>query len=449
MASLTPAVEPEAVIPSKARQDRYGAYALGVLLLAYMFSFIDRQVLNLLVEPIKQDLRLTDIQISLLQGLAFAVFLSLAGLPIGRRIDSGARTPLLAIGVATWSLCTAAGGLARSFAPLFLTRVGAGAGEAAMTPGAYSLIGDYFTPRRLGLAIGVFAMGPYLGSGLAFLLGGLLAGAPGLPGLGLKSWQVAFLVAGLAGLVPAAWVATLKEPPRRAGRDAPPSWSEVATFVQKRWKAVLPVNLAQAFAAMATFATASWAPAMLMRSFHTPPAEVGGELGLVSVICGAAGALSSGLIGDALRRRGLACGRLYVMIFGLAGALTAGGLLGLATSKAAVLVLAAPLLFSVTLALGSGPALLQEITPNRMRGLQHAFGVLTANMLGLGLGPTVVATVTDLVIKDETKLQLSLAICLPAILSIALALALAALRSYRPGLDDGASLMDSLRNPAQ
>jgi MFS family permease len=428
--------------PTPTADGRYGAYALGVLLVAYVFAFMDRQILGLLVEPIKHDLKLNDLQISLLQGLAFAVFLSLAGLPIGRAIDTGRRTGLLALGIGLWSLAAAAGGLARAFWPLFLSRVGVGVGEAVMTPCAYSLIGDYFSRRRQGLAISVFAIGPYLGAGLALVLGGALVSLPGVARLGVRPWQAAFLAVGLAGFVPALWVATLREPARLGQGERPPTWQEVAAYARIHGGAALGVMLSQAFLSMATYAAFAWSPAMLIRTFQASPLETGRDLGLLSVACGSAGTLSAGLIGDVLRRGGAKNGRVIVLIAGVLAAGAAGGLLAAATGRDQVLALVGVFLTGATLASGSCPALLQEITPGRLRGVQHALAVLTSNLIGLGMGPTAVALVTDLVLHDERRLKLSLAIALPVMLAVAAVLAVAVARRYRASLaamDENAS----------
>ena len=214
------------------RASAYPWYALAVLILAYVLAFLDRQVLNLLVEPMKRDLGLSDTQVSLLQGLSFALFLSIGGLPVGRLIDSRRRLTVLSAGIAVWSAMTVGCGLARGYLQLLLCRIGVGAGEAAMTPSAYSLIGDYFPPRRLGLAMGLYSMGAYVGAGLAMVIGaaavaGAARGVVDLPLLGaIPAWQVVFLAVGLPGFVVAAWVAFLREPRRRApGRaSARPAW---------------------------------------------------------------------------------------------------------------------------------------------------------------------------------------------------------------------------------
>ncbi|WP_044559049.1 MFS transporter [Azospirillum sp. B4] len=418
----------------------YSVYVLVVLVLAYVLAFVDRQILSLLAVPMKADLGLSDLQVSLLQGLSFALFLSIGGLPIGRLIDRRRRTRVLAAGIAAWSLFTAACGLVRSFPILFLARVGVGFGEAVMTPAAYSLIGDLFRGRRLGLAIGLYNMGPYLGAGLALIMGGLvlhhLPPDVVLPMVGaLRGWQVIFLLLGPLGLLMALWVASLREPARTGpGAQVVPDWAEIRAYYRAHGVSAFTVNLAGTCAAMSLYSLGAWAPSLLVRVHHMTPLAIGQGLGWRIMAFGAGGALLAGIIGDALRRRGLAPGRLVVMV---CGAVAAGLLLYpalRAPDGTTALSWLGPLIGCMTVAIGSSPATLQEITPNRLRGVQHAAAVLVATLLGLGAGPSVVALVTDKVLRDESRLDLSLLLTLPAMLGLCALLALAIMRRYATSL---------------
>jgi MFS family permease len=195
----------------------YGWYVVCVLTLAYVVSFLDRQILALMVEPIKHDLGLTDTQMSLLMGLAFGIFYTLMGVPLGRLADRTSRRALIATGVGVWCLMTASCGLARSFGQLFVARIGVGVGEAALTPAAISMISDYFPRQKRGRAIGFYNMGVSLGAGTAMVLGGVvisyvMSAAPvELPGVGeLKSWQLVFMLVGLPGLAIVALMSTIR-----------------------------------------------------------------------------------------------------------------------------------------------------------------------------------------------------------------------------------------------
>lgn len=193
-----------------------------ILMIAYVLSFIDRQILNLLVEPIRRDLVISDTQMSLLMGLSFALFYTICGIPLGRLADTRSRRGLIAIGVMFWSAATAACGMAKLYWQFLICRIGVGVGEAALSPAAYSLIADSFPPERRATAISVYSMGVYLGSGIAFLLGGLViqfASAQGnvvLPVLGeVRPWQLIFLILGVAGVLFTLLMLAVREPARR------------------------------------------------------------------------------------------------------------------------------------------------------------------------------------------------------------------------------------------
>lgn len=401
-----------------APRDSYGWYALTVLMLAYVVAFLDRQILNLLIEPIKHDLGLSDVGISLLQGMFFAVILSIAGIPLGRLIDTRRRIGLLALGISLWSLMTAGCGLARGYGVLLLFRLGVGAGEAVMTPAAYSLIGDYIRAERQGLAMGLYAAAAYVGAGLALVTGAeLLASLPDdgliLPWVGMRrGWQAAFLSAGLAGLAVALLVATLREPPRRGGGDEP-GLAEIRAYFAGRWRDILAVDLSVACAAMALYALAAWLPSFFVRQFGMAVADAGRMLGLIVMIAGAAGTLGAGLAGD---RLGSLAARLAAIAMAAAGAAPLV-IVAMRTSDAGIaFALLAPVLGLLAFAIGSGPPALQRLTPGRMRGVQHALAVLVVNLIGLGLGPTLVAVISDLWFGDEARLGDALAIAVPAML---------------------------------
>ena len=197
-------------------------YAVGLLFVAYTFSFVDRFILTLLIEPIKQDFNLSDTGVSLLVGFAFVIFYTFLGIPIGRLADRVNRRNLIVAGITLWSCMTALCGMARGFGSLFVARVGVGVGEAALSPAAYSMIADLFPPKKLGRALSVYTAGAFVGVGLALIVGGLVVqsviSSPDitLPIIGeVRSWQVPFFIVGLPGLLVAALMYTVKEPVRR------------------------------------------------------------------------------------------------------------------------------------------------------------------------------------------------------------------------------------------
>jgi len=214
--------------PARPRIGVYAWYALFVLVLVYIVNFIDRQILSILAEDIKSDLRLQDAEIGFLYGTAFAVFYALFGIPLGRLADSWYRGRLMAMGLALWSSMTALSGLANSFGMLATARIGVGIGEASASPAAYSMISDYFPKERRATALSIYSSGLYIGGGLSLPIGGFVlsrwntaypvaAEAP----LGLAGWQAAFLAVGIPGLLLALWVMTLREPQRGASDGLP------------------------------------------------------------------------------------------------------------------------------------------------------------------------------------------------------------------------------------
>ena len=422
----------------------YAWYALAVMLVLYVFAFIDRQMLNLLVEPIKHDLLLSDFEISLLQGFAFAVFLSLSGLPLGRLIDTGRRTAILAAGGIIWSLATAACGLSGSFGQLLMARIGVSLGESAMTPSALSLIGDYFPPRRMGLATSLYALGVHVGSGLALILGALvvahLAQATiSLPVIGAaRAWQIVFIAVGLSGIVAALWVASLKEPLRGCFRQHPMgrlSLGEVFALLRANGAALHCANLGVAFAAMATYAISAWLPSFFVRHFHWTPAHIGSLYGPVIIVSGIAGVMSAGLGGDWLHTRGAIDGRFRIMSGAALAALPFVALAPNMEDPLLALALFGVANYFLAAAIGSGPALLQDMTPAHMRGVTHALAVLTVNLIAIGLGPSSIAIFTDFVLHDERKVGLSLSIVTPMLLLLSSGIAFAGRKPFLKAMD--------------
>lgn len=197
----------------------YSHYVLAVLVLVYIFNFIDRNILSILAEDIKADLGITDAQMGFLYGTVFAVFYAVFGIPLARFADVWTRRNLISIGLSFWSLMTAASGLARSFGALAGYRIGVGIGEASASPAVYSMLSDYYPPHRRATVIAIYASGVYIGAGIGIFLGGYILDAwatayPDDAPFGLKGWQVAFMAVGIPGLLLAIWVRTLREPTR-------------------------------------------------------------------------------------------------------------------------------------------------------------------------------------------------------------------------------------------
>jgi MFS family permease len=197
--------QPEREIPTRRDADeRYARYVLGVLVLVYVFNFLDRQIVSILAERIRADLGVTDAQLGFLYGTAFAVFYALFGIPLGRLADVWDRRRLIALGLTGWSVMTAVSGLARNFTQLAAARIGVGIGEASATPAAFSLLSDYFPASRRATALAIYSSGIYVGAGIGLGIGGLVverwdAAFGATPPFGFHGWQVAFFVVGLPG----------------------------------------------------------------------------------------------------------------------------------------------------------------------------------------------------------------------------------------------------------
>jgi len=395
---------------------RYAWYVVGVLMVAYIFSFVDRQVLNLLVEPIRRDLGISDTRMSLLMGFSFAVFYTAFGLPLGRLADSRSRRGLIGIGMAFWSLMTAACGLAQRYWQLLLFRMGVGVGEAALSPAAYSLIMDYFPPSRRSLAISVYSMGIYLGSGLALLLGGvvveLTSAAPSVtvPLLGgVRSWQAVMIAVGLPGLAAALLLLTVREPARQGPRGAAPL-GEVAGYLGRHFRTFAGHNLGFALLSLAGYGAAAWVPTLYIRRFDWSAGEAGIRYGLVVTICGTLGTLTGGWLADRLRQRGLVDANLRVGMTAAAALMPLW--LGVSLSPnpwTSFGFLAVAQLFA-GMPWGVAAAAVQEAVPPSMRGQAAALYLFVINLIGLGAGPTAVALATDRLFRDDRLVHLSLAL---------------------------------------
>ncbi|MCW0200033.1 MFS transporter [Sphingopyxis sp.] len=424
----------------------YRWLVVAILFAGYCFSAIDARVLTLMVEPIQKDLGLSDFEISLLQGFAFSLLYSVAALPIGRFVDrTKRRATLIVWGVLFWSLMTATCGFTSSFIGLFLARVGVGVGEATLSPTAYSLISDYFERRRRALAISFYAIGYPIGGGLALLFGGWLlghftgAGGWTLPFLGtFAPWQAVFLCAAAPGLIVAALMLTIREPARQevaADISAKSSLREGFDYIAQRWTLFGSLIGSLSLIALLAIGTALWFPTFLMRSYGMTPAEVGLSYGLVMLVCGTVGTLSGGWLAGRLMQSGRADANMRVVL--------------IATVLKGVPIIVAPLMPTAFLSLtmmaigtligqasqGVMLTAIQDVTPNQLRGQVTAISLLCVNLIGTGLGASVIAAITDFGFGDQAALGYSIAIAGAAVLPLIIVLLLVALPHYRRAVE--------------
>ncbi|MCW1936060.1 MFS transporter [Pseudomonas sp. MDMC_285] len=412
---------------------------VAILMVAYVLSFVDRQILNLLVEPIRRDLAINDTQMSLLMGLSFALFYTVCGIPLGRVADTRSRRGLIAVGILFWSAATAACGMAKLYWQFLLCRIGVGVGEAALSPAAYSLIADSFPAERRATAISVYSMGVYLGSGLAFLVGGLViqfASAQGdvtLPVLGeVRPWQLIFLILGGAGVLFTLLMLAVKEPARRgAGAGVAVPLSEVGRYIRANRRTVLLHNFGFAGLAFAGYGSAAWIPTFFIRTHGWDAGQVGIVYGSIVAVFGCLGIVFGGRLADWMAKRGRSDANMRVGLYAALGALPMVVLYPLVDSAFWASVLMAPTVFCLSMPFGVAPAAIQEIMPNSMRGQASAIYLFVITLIGLGVGPTAVALVTDFVFADDAALRYSLLIITTLAVSTSIILLAKSLKPYR------------------
>lgn len=404
----------------------YAWYVVAVLMFAYMVAFVDRQILSLLVEPIKRDLGVSDTQIGWLAGFAFAVFYTVLGVPIARLADRSNRRTLISIGVVVWSIMTAACGLTKTYWQLFLMRVGVGVGEATLSPAAYSMISDYFPPNKVAKAVGVYAMGLYMGAGVALLAGSAVvalvsdAGSVVLPLLGeVYAWQLTFFIVALPGILVLALMMTVKEPARREFNadgssvvTAPQSvpFRELVAFFRLHRR--IMIGHFGGFLALGTVISAFliWVPEFLRRSYGISIAEAGMIYGLALLVFGGVAPYAGGLFAEWLGKRGYRDAEMRTALIGALAMIPITVLAPLAPDKTSAVVLLCVLTFVLAFPQGLAPTILTIVAPNRMRAQVTAIFMLLAVLAGFSLGPAFVAMTTDYFFRDEAALGYSLSI---------------------------------------
>jgi MFS family permease len=441
---MTPASAPSRSSNQPATSLGYAWYVVIILTALYMLSFVDRTILSLLVGSIKRDLGISDTRVGLLQGLSFALFYTIMGLPLGRLADTRSRRNLIAAGVVVWSIFTSACSASKSFWSLFLTRIGVGVGEAGLTPAAYSLISDYFPPEKLGVAISVYYMGVFLGSSLALLVGGVVVDTMArihtvtLPLLGtIASWRVTFLIVGLPGLLFALLVYTIKEPLRRNMLRSAQGEVARVTFAQSfgqmriRWQSVGGISLAMVFQSMANYALISWGPTYFSRVHGWTPGQSGKALAAILLIAGCGGMYTGGRLSDRWQRRGLDEAPMRVMVIGAIGTILLLPIGTLLPDVRWTLALLYAGVFCLALPMGISAAALQRIFPNQVRGVVSALYLFVLNIGGLTLGPLLPGVFNDYLFHNGKMIGYSLSITMGGAAVLMLLTLLASYRHYR------------------
>ncbi|MDB5721363.1 MAG: hypothetical protein JWP15_1981 [Alphaproteobacteria bacterium] len=416
-------------------------WMLVVLTLFYTISFVQRIVISMLVDPIKASLHLSDVQIGLVMGPGFAIPYCIFGYVFGVAADRLPRRLVIFGGVLLWSIAAAFCGLATSFMVMMLFRVGVGAGEAALTPAAYSLLTDRFPTRRLTTAMAIYQMGAKLGSGLAFAVGGIgiafaaALGGTQLPLVGpLEPWQIALIITSLPGIVLALLALTFAEPAREARGSESRVREPLLPFLKSERKALSLMAIGFAVISITLYSLQSWTPAFMTRQFGWTPARYGPVLGLISIV-GAASMIVKGMIVDWLYARGMRDAHLRFFTWLLALTIPIGAVAYFLTNPLWFLIAYGVLQVVALQFVVFMGATLQLFVPRALRSQVTGLFLGLFTLMGLGAGPTFTAMLTDYVFHDEAKLGLSLATTTCLTIPISFICLRLALRPVRDALE--------------
>jgi predicted MFS family arabinose efflux permease len=376
---------------TKEVSSRVAGYGLFMLTLVYAFNFVDRQILVILQEPIKNDMGLSDAQLGLLSGFSFALVYIIAGIPIAYWADRSNRRNIIAAALTVWSGMTALSGLAQNYTQLLAARVGVGIGEAGGSPPAHSMISDYYPPEKRGTAMAIYSTGVHIGVLLGFILGGVISQMYG--------WRIAFMAVGIPGVVLAVvFLLTVREPARgrwesAAQTDHKPSLRE--TFeVLSSYRSFWYLSAACGLTAFAGYGNGNFAPSFMMRNHGLDLAQVGIVLAIFGGGGGLLGTFFGGYISD---RLGVGDRRWYLWLPAIAGTLAVPLGFPYLLLDNTVVVIACMFLVTITLNTYLGPclAISHTLVPPAMRALTSAILFFILNMIGLGLGPLTVGLLSD------------------------------------------------------
>jgi len=421
---------------------------MGVLTAGWFTAYLDRFIISILIEPMRADLGLSDTQLSLVQGFAFALFFVFAGLPIGRLTDRANRRNILIFGITCWSLATVACGLAQDFWHLFFARMAVGIGEACLAPASFSLVADMIAPKRRGLAMGALVGGTSIGNAGSIILGGFLLqhfsakGQVVLPFMGeVEGWQLVFFIVGAPGLLVGGLMMLIREPARRE-RAKTASAAEFFPFLRRNRLAIGLTIATFGCSMIANNGVAAWAPAILMRIYGMPPETVGLSLGAFLLTCGTFGPPIAGAVSDWLDRRVPRLGRLGVPLLVYPLMLAVHIVWWFVDDPIYAVVaygLSAPLLGN--LINGSTYPALNQMAPNELRGQLVTFYLLVATLAGIGLAPTGVALITEHVFHDPMKLREAVILVAAPSALLGIVCSLLALKPYKRTCEETARII--------
>lgn len=393
------------VAPQDSARHRYAWWVVVVLTLALLVSFIDRQIVALVVEPLREDLGINDTQVGWLYG-GFAIFYALAGLPIAVLADRKSRRLIITIGIVSWSIMTVACGLSRNFAQLLLARIGVGVGEATLGPSTHSLVGDYFPRHLIPRAMSVFQLGAVIGTGVAFLVGGfvveLVKNSPpvdaGIFGT-LMPWQLTFIYVGAPGILVALLMLTVREPARKAS-TAPSgfAWSDLAPlkqFYADNWRTILAHHLGFTSLALVGWAFVFWTPTYFTRIHDVSAGDASQLFGLIYIIAGPAGTLWAPYMAELFHRRGRQDAIILGGMLGGAAVIPFIFLIQLAPSALWAWIFYVPAVFFLNAPFGLANGALPVIAPAHMRAQIAAIYAVVGALFGMGIGPPIAGAIND------------------------------------------------------
>lgn len=421
-------------------------WLLFLLLVAYILSFIDRNIMAILVGPIRDDFSISDEQYAWLNGAAFTFMYVFIGIPIAWLADRKSRKNIIAIGTGIWSVMTFLCGLATGFNAFFFTRMGVGVGEAALSPPAHSLLADYFDQEKLPTVMAIFTLGIPMGVGISYSLGGWIYGlvlAQGefiLPLVGLiKPWQATFMIVGLPGVLVALLIFNIIEPPRTGvlpiqgseNNKEDMSMRDTLNFLRKNSGVYLPIFTAISCLSIVGYSFMMWFVAHASRVYAVAEFEIGKSFGLIYLLAGVAGTLFGAWFSRQLLQRGFSDAAIRVAISVAVTWCIPAVLVCQMPTLTLAYVLAVPCIFCLNAYFGVSIAAIQIVTPNQMRAQASAVLLFFTNIAGLAVGPILVGRLSTVIFSGDTSLANALSLVAALFCPLAVVLFLMALKPYR------------------
>jgi MFS family permease len=420
---------------------RQAAWSLFVLTVVVMFTVLDRQVLALLIEPLKADFGISDTQAALLLGAAFSLTYAVAGLPIARLADRVNRRNLVAGCLAFWSAATMACGIAQSFPALLLARMGIGIGESGYGPASWSIVSDSFRREKVAFATGILGIGAMAGTGMALFMGGaILALVDGLPSVEVpvvgvvRPWQWVFVIVGAPGLLWSVIVLSTREPARQGAAGPRPASipvGQVARFMANDWRTYLATIGGTCIKNLLALGAGLWLPTMLHREFGWALSRAGMTLGAITIVFSPLGMIAGGKLSEAWARRGRSDANLRLVLYALYIAVPVSVITSLLPTAPLVLAAYALQMLATGLGFGPGIAAVQLVTPNAMRAQVSSVTQFSANVLAFALSPLVVALFTDFLFHDPAQLKYSIALSALVFGPLAILVVAQGMRAYQ------------------